>query len=161
MGKQTVLRLGISLRETFSNWLGFTGINKYVKHAVVHLWTVFQPVYHVTCQRILWNGTFLDIYLTTFLGICKFKNTFELWGSYFFWISLKFKLNLENAKGNWENIFRFWDNCIWKCCYELSLLRRKHLLSDVNRLRNSAKILQITQRDFFYLNCLHRDASIW
>ena len=64
----------------------------------------------------------------------------------------------ENKKS--ENIFRFWDNCIWKCYYKLSLLRREYLLSVVNGLTNSAKIFSITQRDFFKLNTLNRDQQI-
>ena len=56
--------------------------------------------------------TFLDIYLTTFLGVHQLKNTFKQWGSSFFWKCSKLNLNLQNAKNNWENIFRFWDNWI-------------------------------------------------
>ena len=52
------LRFCISLRETLSTWVAFTGINKYGKGAVIQLWTVSRPVYDVTCRRALWNGTF-------------------------------------------------------------------------------------------------------
>ena len=132
------------------------GINKYGKGSVVQLWTVSWHVYHVTSE-ILWNGTFWDIYLTTFFGIRKSKNTFKLWWSSFFWNCSKLNLNLENGKRIWENIFRFWDNCIWKCCNKLSLLRREYLLLAVNGLTNRPKILHITDRDFTNLNCFHRD----
>ena len=40
---------------------------------------------------------------------------------------------------------------------KLSLLRREYLLSAVNVLINSLKILQRTKRDFFQLNYLHSD----
>ena len=43
----------------------------------------------------------------------------------------------------------------------MSLLRKKYLLSDVSGLTKSPKILHITQRHFFNLNCIHRDESIW
>ena len=33
-------------------------INKYGKGAVVQILTLFRPVYHVTCRRVLWSGTF-------------------------------------------------------------------------------------------------------
>ena len=33
----------------------------------------------------------------------------------------------------------------------------KHLLSAVNGLKNSRKILHITERDFFNLNCFQKD----
>ena len=73
MGKQTVLRICISLRETFSTWIVFTGINKYGNGAVVQTSTVFRTVCYVTCRSVLWN--ILDIYLTTCLGVRNFKNT--------------------------------------------------------------------------------------
>ena len=95
---------------------------------------------------------FLDIYLTTFFGVHNFKMT-----SYFFWKCSKLNLNLENPKTDSENIFPFWDNCIWKSCNKLSLLRKEYLLSAPNGLTNSPKILHITQRDFFKLNFVHRD----
>ena len=36
----------------------FKVITKYDKGAVAQITTVFEPVYHVACQRVLWNGTF-------------------------------------------------------------------------------------------------------
>ena len=50
---QTVLRFYISLRETFATLIACTWINKYGKGAVVHISTVFWPVYHVISQRDL------------------------------------------------------------------------------------------------------------
>ena len=130
----------------------------------MQLWPVFWRVYNVTCRRVLGNENFLDIYLTTFFGVRKFKNTFKLWRSAFFWKFSNVKLNLENPKKKKkksENIFPYWDNWIWKRCYKLSLLRKKYLLSAVNWLTNSLKILHITQRDFFNPNFFHRDQKIW
>ena len=43
----------------------------------------------------------------------------------------------------------------------LPLLRREYLLSAVHWLKNRPKILHITQRDFFNMNYIHRDESIW
>ena len=48
----------ISLRETFSNGIAFTLINRYGKGAVVQISAVFWPVEHVTFPRILSKGTF-------------------------------------------------------------------------------------------------------
>ena len=53
MGKQTVPRFFISLRETFSTSIAFERINKHGKGAVVQISTVFWPVYCVTCQRMV------------------------------------------------------------------------------------------------------------
>ena len=44
--------------EHFKPTIAFTGINKYGKGAVTMFWTVFWPVYYVTCWRILWKGPF-------------------------------------------------------------------------------------------------------
>ena len=90
---------------------------------------------------------FLDIYLTTFFGVRKFKNASAM-RVIFFGKCSKLNLNLENDKKKFENIFRFSDNCIWKCCYRLSLSIREYLLLAVNGLTNSAEILHITQWDF-------------
>ena len=66
------------IRETFWTGIAFAGINKYGKGAVVQLWTVFWPVYHVTYRRVLLKLTVLDLYVTTFFGVRQFKNTFKL-----------------------------------------------------------------------------------
>ena len=103
---------------------------------------------------------FLDIYLTTSFRVRKFKNTSAVRVILFRKYS-KLNLNFENAKENSENIFRFWDNCIWKCCCELSLIRREYLSSAVNGLKKCPKIFDIIQRDSFNLTCLCRDRLIW
>ena len=72
-------------------------------------------------------------------------------------------LNWENAKKkkkkkkNGEKVFRFWDNCILKSCNKLPFLRRENLLSVVNGLKKSPKILHVTERAFSNLNFVHRD----
>ena len=143
----------------FSTWMPFTGINKYGKFAVVLLWTVFWPVYHATCERVLWNGTFLDIYLTTSFRVRKFKNASALRVIFFFKMS-KIEPKFTKCKKILTNFFRFWDNCMWKICYKLSLLRREYLLPVANGLTNSPKVLHISQRDVFDLNWMNRDQWI-
>ena len=58
MGSQTILRLFISLRETFSNLAAFTVVKKYGQGALVQISTVFHQVYDAICQTLLWNGAF-------------------------------------------------------------------------------------------------------
>ena len=53
MRQQTGFQFCISLKETFSNPITFTVINKYGKGAVVHITTMFQPSCYVVCRRIL------------------------------------------------------------------------------------------------------------
>ena len=60
-------------------------------------------------------------------------------------------------KKEWEKGFRFWDKQIWKSCNKLYLLGREYLSSVFNALRNTSKILHISQRVFFNPNCLHSD----
>ena len=45
------------------------------------------------------------------------------------------------------------DNVAINCLF----LRREYLSLAVNGLINSLKIFHITNRDFFYLNCIHSD----
>ena len=116
------------------------------------------PILHVASHvsHVPLNRDFLDIYQTTSFRVISSK-IHDLWGSSFLENISKLNRNSENARKNSENIFRSWDNCIWKCCYKLCLLRREYLSSAVYRLTNSPKILHIDQREFFQLNCLHRD----
>ena len=53
MRQQTVLRFGISLKETFSNAINLTVINKYGKGAVIQIATVFKPISCVVSQKVL------------------------------------------------------------------------------------------------------------
>ena len=69
----------------------------------------------------------------------------------------KLNLNFQNAKKIWEKAFSFWHNCIWRCCNNLSLLRRQYLSWVVNVLTDSPNIFHTTKREFFQLNCLHSD----
>ena len=55
-----------------------------------------------------------------------------------------------------ENIFTFWDNCIWIGYVKLCVLRAENLLSAVNLLTNSLKIFHISKRDFLQLNFLKK-----
>ena len=67
------------------------------------------------------------------------SETTKLWDSFSFSKYCKIFFRFWKCKKNWENIFRFWDNCIWKCCCNFPLLRREFLLLAANRLTNSPK----------------------
>ena len=70
----------------------------------------------------------------------------------FFLKMFKIESKCRKNKKNWEKVFRFSDNSIWKCCNKLPLLRRQYFSSALNGLTNSPKILHITQRVFFKPN---------
>ena len=74
--------------------------------------------------------------------------------NYFFFLNWKKKKKKRKFQ---KKSFFFLDNCIWRYCNQLSLLRREYLLLAVNVLTNSPNILHITNTDFFKLNCFHRD----
>ena len=100
---------------------------------------------------------FLEIYLTVFFGVPKLKNTSAMRVTFFlkkFKIQFKFRKWIKKIAK--KKFFFSWNNCISRCCNNFSLLRREYLSSAVNGLRNSPKIFDITQKDFFNLNCLHR-----
>ena len=58
MCSQRVQRFDILLRETFSNSITFTVINKYAKGVVAQISTVFVPGYHIAFRNVFRNGTF-------------------------------------------------------------------------------------------------------
>ena len=98
-----------------------------------------------------------DLYNHVF-QVCKFKNTSAMTVIFFmkmFKIECKFT-KCKKKKKNWEKFFRLWDNCIWKGCNKLPLLRRNYLSSAISGLKNSPKILNTTQTEFLNPNCLHR-----
>ena len=47
-----------TLRETFSNLIAFTMISKSGKSSVIQISALFDPIYHVTCWKVLSNATF-------------------------------------------------------------------------------------------------------
>ena len=102
---------------------------------------------------------FLDIYLTTVFRARNFQKASAM-TVIFFWKCSKFYLHFKNAERNWEKVFPLIDNCIWFGCVKFSLLRREYLSPAVNVLKNSLKILCITKRNFFEINCLHFDQWI-
>ena len=131
-------------------------ISKYDNSAAVEIATVFEPVYHLACERVLSNGTFWT-YTWTGFPECVISEINLLWGSYFFWKCSNFNMDFENARKNWENDFRFQDNCVRSGCVKLSLLRTEYLSSAVNVLTNNYKVLRLTKTDFFRLNYLPND----
>ena len=53
MCEETALTFCIALKETFSTSITSTKINKFGNVAVFQIATVFRPVYHVPCRRVL------------------------------------------------------------------------------------------------------------
>ena len=131
-------------------------ISKYGNSAVVQIATVFEPVYHVSCQRIFWNGTFCTYIIPRFRE-CLISEINQLWGSSLFWKCSKFKVDFKNATKNWEKAFSFWDNCVRIGCVKLSLWRKEYLSSAVNVLKNSYKALRLTKTNFFWHKYLPDD----
>ena len=70
-------------------------------------------------------------------------------GHAFFEIVENWMYILKTRKNNWQKVFCLWDNCIWRCCNKLCLLRREYLSSAVNVLTNSPNSFHITKRDFY------------
>ena len=131
-------------------------ISNYGNSVVVQIATLFEQVYHVTRQRVLWNGTFCTYILPRFPE-CLISEINQLWGSSFFWKCSKFKVDFKNATKNSEKAFSFWDNCVRIGCVKLSLLRKEYLSSAVNVLKKSYKVLRLTKTDFFWHKYLPDD----
>ena len=142
--------------ETFSKSIAFTVINKYGKGVAFQGLTMCGPVYHVAFRRVLWNETFYTLIKRCF-SESVISKMHQLWELSLFWECWKFKLGLRRWEKNSEKINYFWDNCIWIGCVKLSLFRREYLSSAVSVLTKIRKILLITNRNFFWVNCLHID----
>ena len=80
---------------------------------------------------------------------------------FFFWQYLKLIADFKNLAKNSENIFCFWDNCIWIGIVKLSLLRTGYFSSAANVLPSSPRMWSLKNRDFFQLNWIGSDQSIW
>ena len=133
-----------------------TVINKSGKAAVLHIGTVFGPVFHVVCGRVLWNVT-LQTFIQSPFSESVISQIYSLWGSSVFWKCSKFNVDYRNAEKNWEKVFCFWDNSIWIGCVKLSPLRGEYLSSAVNVLNDSLKILNSSIIHLFQLNYVDSD----
>ena len=131
-------------------------ITKYGNGAVVQITTVFEHVYHVASQRVLWNRTFWT-YIKPRFSECVIWEINQLWRWSFFCKCSKFHVHFENPRKNREKAFCFWDNCVRIGCVKLCLLRREYWSSAVNVLTNTYKALHLIKRDFFRLNYLQND----
>ena len=58
MCEQTVLGFSVSLKETFWNAFTLKVINNFGKIAFIQIGTIFWPICHVLCLRVLWNTAF-------------------------------------------------------------------------------------------------------
>ena len=61
-------------------------------------------------------------------------------------------MHISEMHKNPEKVFYFLDNGVITCCAKLCTLQREYFLSAVNVLRNSLKISDHTNADFFQLN---------
>ena len=94
------------IKTDFFDTITFKMITKYGNGAVIKIATVFEPVYHVACQRVLWNGTFCT-YIYPRFSECVISQINRLWNSSFFWKCSKFHVDFENAWKSWEKAFCF------------------------------------------------------
>ena len=85
----------------------------------------------------------------------------NLWGASFDEKHLKFLVDCNNATGNSENVFCFWDNYIRNGIVKLSLLRTWYFSSAANVLTSSTKIGHVRNGDCSQLYWLGSDQWIW
>ena len=80
MSSQTVPRFFILLRETFSDLIAFTLINKYAKGSELNSVWARLPCCFSKCLQ---KRDFLDIYLTTVFRVHNFQNNERCESSFF------------------------------------------------------------------------------
>ena len=71
-----------------------------------------------------------------------------------------FNVNSKNAITLPENVFGFFDNCIWIGSDELSVLWRKYSSSAVNVLTSRPKILDLTKNAVLQLNLIQNNEKV-
>ena len=126
------------------------------------LWYRFQQCL-VTCTILLVEGsseTSIFKPLSNTFSESLISELQKLWGSCFFHKCSKFNLDFKNSDEISENIFCFWDNCIWIGIFKLSLLSTGYISSVANVLTSSPKIWRGNKRKFFEHNFLASDKSI-
>ena len=74
-----------------------------------------------------------------------------------------FKIWCSSRSGtkNWENVFRFWDNCIWIGSCKLSQSWTGYLALSVNVVTNTPKISLNTRADIFQIKPPEDDEETW
>ena len=103
------------------------------------------------------TGLFRHLSNLVFQSLYVSSEIRQLWWSSFFLEMFKIECKFIKFKKNLRNFLRFWDNCVWKCYYKKSLLRREYLLSAVDGLSNSRETFNITLWDYLNLNILQRN----
>ena len=118
------------MSETFSNSISLAVSNEWKRCCDSDFNSGFSRLPRCLSKGCLKRG-FLEIYLTTFpeFVISEIQN---LWGSSFVLQYLKLIVDFKNLAKNSENIFCFWDNCIWIGIIKFSLLRTGYFSSAAN-----------------------------
>ena len=136
------------MTQFFSQWL--LSMIKFVSFRLQHC---LVPLTMWLVEGLPETGLFKH-FLTTLFGVRNFRNASAMMVILFekCW---EFNLDFKNSETNWENNFCFRDNSIWIGFFRFSLLSREYLWPAFSILTNSPKILHITKRDIFHVNCLH------
>ena len=98
---------------------------------------------------------FWDIYVTTYFEVHKFKNTSAMrviFTSKIFKIKCKFPQRKKKRRKS----FRLWDNCIWICCYIVSIKKRILVIGSqcVNKYSKGAVVKTLTVfRPIYHVIC--------
>ena len=145
----------ITKRDFFQLSFLYIDWYKYAEGSLVRILAVFGFLYYAVLRRIFRNGTFKTFIWWRF-SESVISKILQLWGSSFF-KNFKILSAFQKCRQEKEKVFPFRGNFIGIGCVQLSLLRREYLWPADNVLKNSPKIFPITKKDFFELNCLHRD----
>ena len=104
---------------------------------------------------------FLESALTKIFTVCNFGNTLAIAIIFFFSKCLRFNLDCRNGTKNWEEDFRFSNNCIWFGSSKFSQSSIGCLPSALNLLRNISKISSNSTGDIFEINFSQKDENRW
>ena len=148
------------IRETFSNSISF-GSDRRIWQRLCDEHFNSSWAHSPCClSKGPLKRDFLEIYVTTFSESIILEIQ-KLLGSSFFSEWSKFNLDFINAGKNWENLFCFWDNCIWIAIVRLSLLRTGYFSSAAKVLTSSPMIWHVNKKEFLEYNFPASDQWIW
>ena len=134
----------------FSNFICERMLKSKKKSLLLYTWAAFRTCQNVYCRRMFWNKTCYAFKYTRF-SEWIISEILKLWDWTSFSKCSKFYVDSENAIKYYYEVFGFYDNCIWICCFKFPVYWQQYLASADNGLTYPPEISHLTKREVFQL----------
>ena len=131
-------------------------IRKLDQSAPMDISQLLGMVSNVASQSVFWKQAFWRVVQASF-SQSVIPQIHYLRRTSFLSKWLKLYVDSKNGTKNWENVFRFSDNCIWIGSFKFFQSWTGYLSSAVNMLTNNPKISPKTRGDIFQRNFPEND----